>query len=310
VVRLTPPRGASLSAWRARELPAAVSRERLVGLHSFTSGYALGGPGARVQTIHELPWRHGVDENADLRHRLWASLGAARATRVVVPSAHVRADLVRGWCVRAARVRVVPWGVAPLFAPEPPPATLDEGVLGRYRLGEEPFVLAPGATRAKKNLPLLLAALAERRTLGLEPLRVVVTGGETAALRAALGLASKLGLARWVTTLDEIAEEDLPALYRLARAVPALSHSEGFGLTVLEALASGTPVVVPRASAQAEVAGTAGLVVEPTPRAVAEALERALCERARWSSAGIARAQEFSWERSAEALEVLWRELA
>lgn len=311
VVRLTPAKGADLRAWRARELPARVARERLAGLHAFTSGFAWRGPGARVSTVHELPWRHGVQENADWRHRLWATLGAARARRVVVPSAHVAADLTRSSFVSAAKVRVVPWGVEARFAPVSPAGEVDERVLARYRLGEEPFVLAPGATRAKKNLPALLHGLAERRRRAEEPLRVVVTGAETPALRTALGLASKLGLARWVTTLDEVAEEDLPALYRLARAVPVLSLSEGFGLPVLEALASGTPVVVPRASAQAEVAGAAGIVVaSESPAEVAAALERALRERASLRAAGLARARELTWDAAAERLEALWSELA
>jgi len=311
VVRLTPPKRAALGAWRARELPVRVARERLVGLHAFTSGYAWRGPGARVSTVHELPWRHGVQENAGWRHRLWASLGVARATRVVVPSLHVARDLARSPFVAQKKLCVVPWGVEARFAPESPAGEVDERVLARYRLGEEPFVLAPGATRAKKNLPALLHGLAERRRRQQEPLRVVVTGAETPALRTALGLASKLGLARWVTTLDEVAEEDLPALYRLARAVPVLSFSEGFGLPVLEALACGTPVVVPHASAQAEVAGPAGLVVaSESPGEVAAALERALRERAALRALGLARARELTWDAAAERLEALWSALA
>jgi len=310
-VRLVPGKGTDLRAWRTRELPARVAHERLAGLHSFTSGYAWRGAGARVATVHELPWRHAVAENADWRHRLWASLGAARAARVVVPSAHVAADLVRSPFVSARKVRVVPWGVDARFAGQSPADEVDERVLARYRLGEEPFVFAPGATRAKKNLPALLHGLAERRRVGLEPLRVVVTGAETPALRAALGLASRLGLARWVTTLDEVAEEDLPALYRLARAVPVLSLSEGFGLPVLEALACGTPVLVPSGSAQAEVAGPAGLVLQSSdPGAVAAALERALRERATLRPAGLARAGELTWDAAAQRIEALWSELA
>jgi glycosyltransferase involved in cell wall biosynthesis len=307
VVRLAPAAGEGLRRWRHRELPRRVAAEDLVGLHSFTSAFPLLGPGRRVQTIHELPWRHGVRENAGLRHRAWSALGSLRADRVVVPSEHVALALGRA----RRKVRVVPWGVAPAFRAEPPPGTVDEAVLARYRLGEEPFVLCPGAVRAKKNLAALLGALVERKRLGQEPLRVLVTGGDTPDLRADLGLASRLGLARWVTTLDEVDEADLPALYRLARAVVVLSRSEGFALPVLEGLACGVPVVVPRASAQAEVAGAAGVAVEALePASVAAGLERALSERAHLGAAGVERARAFTWEASAERIEGLWRELA
>src|SRR5262245_14997149 len=66
VVRLAPERGVRLRSWRQRDLPRLA--RGLAGLHSFTSAFPLRGPGARVQTIHELPWRHGVAENAGLRH--------------------------------------------------------------------------------------------------------------------------------------------------------------------------------------------------------------------------------------------------
>lgn len=306
VVRLAPPLGRGLRAWRQRELPRLA--RGLAGLHSFTSAFPLRGPGARVQTIHELPWRHGVAENADVRHRLWASLGAWRATRIVCPSEHVARQLAVG---ARRKARVVPWGVDGCFRDEPAPGVVDEVVLARYRLGDEPFLFCPGAVRAKKNLAAVLQALAELRRRGAPALRVLVTGGDGPQLRLDLGLASRLGLDRFVMVLDEAAEEDLPALYRLARAVPVLSRSEGFALPVLEALASGTPVLVPPASAQAELAGPAGLVVDPrSPAAVATALERALAERNELAPLGLARARAFSWDAAAERVEALWQELA
>ncbi|HEX6885897.1 MAG TPA: glycosyltransferase family 1 protein [Planctomycetota bacterium] len=306
VVRLAPGPGHGSRRWRQGELPRHA--RGLAGLHSFTSAFALRGPGARVQTIHELPWKHGVAENADLRHRLWASLGARRATRVVVPSAHVARDL--GAAARR-KATVVPWGVAQRFVPEPAPGQVDEVVRARYRLGEDPYLFCPGAVRAKKNLAAVLQALAERRARGAPALRVLVTGGDSPQLRQDLGLASRLGLDRFVMVLDEAAEEDLPALYRLAAAVPVLSLSEGFGLPVLEALACGTPVLVPPDSAQAEVAGAAGLVVEPArPAEVARALEQAVAERTALAARGLERARAFTWEAAAERVEALWQELA
>jgi alpha-1,3-rhamnosyl/mannosyltransferase len=309
VVRLAPERGADLRRWRQVELPRHA--RGLAGIHSFTSAFALRGPGARVQTVHELPWRHGVRENADLRHRLWASLGAWRATRVLCPSAAVAHDLGQSPLVARAKIRVVPWGVDARFQDEPPRMVVDEAVLTRYRLGEDPFLFCPGAVRSKKNLAALLYALAERKQRGARALRVLVTGGDSPQLRSDLGLASKLGLERALMMLDEVAEADLPSLYRMARAVPVLSHSEGFALPVLEALASGTPVVVPRASVQAEVAGSAGIEVDArSPASVAAGLERALLERGELRAAGVAHARAFTWEATAERVEGLWQELA
>jgi glycosyltransferase involved in cell wall biosynthesis len=310
VVRLAPEPGQSVRRWRQVELPRRALDLNLSGVHSLTSAFPLRARGARVQTIHELPWRHGVAENADLAHRVWASLATRRATRIVVPTAHVARDLGRTPLAAHGRVRVIPWGLEAGFRDEEPAGVVDEAVLDRYRVDATPFVLCPGAVRAKKNLAAVLRALAERLRRGQRPLRVIVTGGDGPALRSDLGLASRLGLARWVTTLDGVEEDDWPSFLRQARAVPVLSHSEGFGFPVLEALASGTPALVPPDSAQAELAGEAGLIVDPADAAaVADGLERALEERDARRAAGVARARSFTWDAAAERVEALWAEL-
>lgn len=311
VVRLAPDPSERFRSWRQRALPRAAARLGLAGIHSFTSAFPVSGTGIRVQTIHELPWRHGVREGADLRHRAWAAFGPLLADRVLCPTEHVARDLSNAFPWTRRKARVVPWGVDERFAPDPPPGEVDEIVLERYRLGSDPILLALGGEREKKNLDALLAGVAELKRQKRPRVEVVVAGSDTQALRRSLGLASRLSLSGWITTLEEIEERDLPALMRLAAAVPVLSRSEGFAFVVVEALASGTPVLVPPASAQAEVAGEAALVVEPEdPPSVAAGIERALSERAALRPRLLARAGGFTWDRSAERVEALWKELA
>ena len=75
VVRLEPPAGVELSSWRHKALAQAVQEKSLAGVHSFVSAFPFRGPGLKVQTLHELPWKHGVAENAGWRHKLWARFG-------------------------------------------------------------------------------------------------------------------------------------------------------------------------------------------------------------------------------------------
>ncbi len=308
VVRLAPPRGARLSSWRQLELPRAVRRLQLHGLHSFTSAIPLRGGFRRVQTIHELPWLHGVAENSDLRHRFWASLGSRRAFRVICPSQHVAHDLGR-LGKPGGKLRVIPWGVGPEFAPEPPAGSLDEPLLERYRLGSDPLVFCPGAVRAKKNLQAVIRAVALLEQSGGPRVELVVSGPSTIDLRRDLGLAGQLGINARVTTLEHVEEADLPGLLRLASVVPLLSHSEGFALPVLEAFASGTPVLVPPASAQAEIAGPNGQLVDPDdPTSVASGIRFALDAKRTVSLEFPKRAANFSWEASAALVESLWNE--
>ena len=311
VVRLAPAQGEEPRRWRQRRLPLEVARAELVGVHSFVSAFALRGPGRRVQTVHELPWRHGVAENADWRHRLWPRLGRWRADAIVTQTETVAQELGLRRAGTGGKLAVIPWGVdLARFRPEPAPGTVDEPLLDRYRLPEGPFLLALGAVRAKKNLPALLRGLAHlRSTAGSAP-RLVVTGPDTPDLRRDLGSLQQLGLTRGVSTPGTVDEEDLPGLLRLAAAVPVLSLSEGFGLPVLEALACGTPVLVPRGSAQAEVAGEAGIEVDPRdPSSVAAGIARALERREELRPILSERAHAFPWSRTARGIEELWTSL-
>ncbi len=309
IVRLVPE--GDLRTWRHKLLPRRVAGERLFGIHSPVSAFPLRGPGERVQTVHELPWKHGVGENADASHRFWAAWGPVRAGRVLCPSEFVARDLRRRWLPGASRIRVVPWGVGAPFGDLPEPGTVDEVVLGKYRLGADPIALCPGAVREKKNLAAVLRGLAEVRKRHGPRIQLVVTGPQTQDLRRDLGLVSQLGLSRFVSTPGELDDRDLAALLRLASVVPVLSRSEGFAFPVLEALASGTPAVVARDTAQAELAGPAGIVVDAdNPASVADGLVRAVMERESLRFECVERAAPFTWERCAEQVEQLWQELA
>ena len=92
--------------------------------------------------------------------------------------------------------------------------------------------------------------------------------------------------------------------------VAVLSTSEGFAFPVLEAMACGTPVVVPRDSAQAELAGPLGIEVDPDdPASVAAGFSRALKEREALRGKLAERARAFSWDRCAVQVEDTWTEI-
>jgi len=240
-----------------------------------------------VQTIHELPWRHGVTENADLAHRLWNWFGPLRAQAVVTATEFSARDVRARILPGRAKVRVIPWGVGAPFGP---------GAAVR-----QDMLFCPGGTRAKKGLAAVIEAAA---LLAPKP-GVIVTGPAGAELERCSARARELGVA--LVAREQLDERELVEHYRSARAVPLLSRSEGFCLPVLEALACGAPVIVPRASAQAEVAGGAGLEVDPAdPASVASAIESV---RDDLRAKGFERAAQFGWERTAAAIEDLWTEL-
>ena len=350
-IPLVPAVDDSERTWRHRELPRLAKRLGLAGIVSFTSAFPLLGPGRRVQVIHELPWRHGVKENAGRGHRLWARQGWRRASAIVVPSERVLADLADE-TPRAARIaRVIPWGLSAEFGPgallgsseEGERLGLDEGErrelgdrelrerlgldgggridpeeserlrqlkhdqnerLQRLGIGEREFLLAAGATRPKKRLDACLVALAQ---LGARAPMLIVTGEITEALAGDLRLARTLGLEGKLVFLGRVKEADMALLTRRARAALSLADSEGFGFGTLEALGSGVPVLVTRGSAQAELAGEHGIVVDPEdPDGVASALRGVLGPRNDVEAARrIEHARGYPWAETVRRLEDL-----
>jgi glycosyltransferase involved in cell wall biosynthesis len=116
-------------------------------------------------------------------------------------------------------------------------------------------------------------------------------------------LARSLELGNGVVFVDSVAEEDKPAMYRAALAFCFPSTYEGFGLTPLEAMACGTPVIASNATSLPEVVGDAGMLLPPNDDdAWAEAIRslvRSSSDRARLRGLGLERAATFSWERTA-----------
>jgi glycosyltransferase involved in cell wall biosynthesis len=245
-----------------------------------------GPPGTRVPlvvTVHDLAlvrWPEAFPR----WHRLYGKAGLLRVLRgadaVVAVSEFTKDEVIAFAGVPSDRVRVIPNGVDPIFGPGD-------------NVSQGDYLLAVGTLEPRKNLARVVEAA---RSVGVE-LRVVGARGW-----------GGVDVPGWVGQVPDAA---LAALYGRARCVLYPSLYEGFGLPVLEAMACGTPVVTSRGTAMEEIAGGAAVLVDPTSAAsiaagIAEADER----REELVPLGLARASEFTWERSANAVERLWRELA
>jgi glycosyltransferase involved in cell wall biosynthesis len=210
LVRLAPPPGMGLLRWRQLELARAPARLGLAGLHSPVSALPWFARVPRIQTVHELPWRHGERENADGRHRFWARRGPLRAAAVIVPTEHVARDL-RAECPAAAeRVHVIGWAASASFGPQP----------DRPSSAPRPFVLCAGGARPKKGAAAGVQALEQLAREQRLELDLVLTGASAAEL-------ARPASAR-VRLLGTLTDAQLAELYHEARAVLVLARSEGF----------------------------------------------------------------------------------
>jgi glycosyltransferase involved in cell wall biosynthesis len=233
------------------------------------------------------------------------------ADLVVAISDATRDDVVGLLGVPAERVVRVHNGVDVAFWSAPPPA--DGGAtLDRFRLRGQDFVLYVGGSDWRKNTAGMMAALARARAAGVD-LKLAwaghLQGGHVEGVEAE---ARRFGVLSAVERLGYVTDDELRVLYRAARAHLLVSRCEGFGLTVVEAMAAECPVVTTNGGSLAEVAGGAALLVDPEdPSAIGDALVRVCREPALVADLvrrGRDRAPSFSRAAQARAMARVYRE--
>jgi glycosyltransferase involved in cell wall biosynthesis len=285
-------------------LATELVRLRLDVLHSPDFIPPMGGARRRVITVHDLHFLHypqflTADSRRTYNDQIrWA---VKTADHILVDSKATRADVADLLDVPPSKMTVHPLGVDPQYHPLDPAAV--RAALDRLTLPSE-YLLFVGTLEPRKNLGGLLDALDLLRPAlpDLPPLLLVGRRGWQAD--DLLARLEQLTMAGRVIWRDDINDADLPAIYNGASLLALPSHYEGFGLTALEAMACGTPVVASNRSSVPEVVGGAGLLVAPgDPAAVADGLRRALEDSAlrdRLHVEGPARASSFTWQRTAE----------
>ena len=280
-------------AW---SLPRLLRRVRPALAH-FQHVVAPGYKGRAVVTVHDLSFERDPSL-MPLRDRFFfrtmVPRSVRRADRVLTVSEQTKRDVVDEYGTPEAKIAVTPNGVDSAFA-----------LNGAVRNGS-PYVLFVGALQARKDPLTAIEALA----LTPGTLRLLLAGPDKGAEREARAAVSRLGLDGRVEFLGHVEKPELAALYRGAECFVLPSRYEGFGLPVLEAMASGTPVVTTTAGSLPEVADNAAVLVEPGDAvALAGGIERALADRDRLISAGLARAHQFSWTETARRTLEVYREL-
>jgi glycosyltransferase involved in cell wall biosynthesis len=221
-----------------------------------------------------------------------------RADAIICVSEHTKRDAVKLYGIDEAKTTVIYEGIHPRFKRVSVLPTLQQ-VKERYHLPDQ-FVLAVGTIEPRKNLITLFEAF--KAMLGdgkYADLTIIVVGKQGWLFEETFRAVHERGLTGRVKFPGFVADEDLPAVYSLAKALAFPSVYEGFGFPPLEAMACGTPVLCSNASSLPELTGQAALLLPPTDAgAWAAALNRVLTDRGLTQDLrgrGPQQAARFSW---------------
>lgn len=230
------------------------------------------------------------------------------ADHVIAVSESTMADLYNLYGVPLERMSVVPHGVEERFSPEAEPGEVSR-LRESYGLSDKPIILTVGTLQPRKNHLRLVQAF---KTLARD-YTLVIAGGFGWDYQVVLDEVSALGIDHAVQFIGFVADEDLPALYRMATLFVFPSLYEGFGLPVLEAMACGTPVIASNTSSLPEIAGNAALLIDPLDTgALVNAMRNALDDsalRADLRRSGLAQAAYFPWDYAAQATWEIYHQL-
>lgn len=287
-------------------------------VHALSLGYPVATRRPYVVTVHDLgPLTHPEYFTNTSPWVMKASLRQAvrKAAAIVCVSRSAADELacyVGGQVER--RIRVIHEGVGDEFFAAPDAVSLDillNEAVPAMAEADPPFILAAGKISPRKNISGLLEAFV--RIAGRVPHHLVLVGGDGWDMERVHSLLPTGSLASRVHFAGYVSDEHLRALYRRAAFYVHPSFYEGFGLTVLEAMASGCPVVTSNLYSLPEVAGDAALLVNPANSDEIAGAILALCEDASLADSlrakGHARALQFRWSDCASKVYGVYREV-
>ena len=276
-------------------------------------------PKPYVVTVHDMSSLlfDGVrDFRRTLREEKYRR-GALRAARVITVSQSTQRDIEHVLHLPASQIRTIYNAPDPAFTGDSFDAAHERQILDRYSI-HYPFVLYAGTTRLRKNIPRLIEAFAVLRSefehhSEYGDLHLIIIGDDISKNQSVRRAAAQARMEPVVRFLGFVPLETLRVFYRAASVFAFPSLYEGFGLAPLEAMACGTPVVASDIPALVEAVGDAAELVSPdNVFDIARGLRDVLLDparRLRMAEAGRAQARRFHWDKTAQEVLEVYREI-
>jgi glycosyltransferase involved in cell wall biosynthesis len=268
----------------------------------------------KVVTIHDLAAVLGGDfmtgEFREMIKKRYSELVRGKADHIITLSEAAKSDICGYYNLDESMVSVVYPGVyegfKPLSKEETGPVLDKFGLSGRY-------ILHVGALQERKNIVRILEAFRGYADSGHEDVRLVFCGKPTYGYERIEETIKRLKLEEKVSIFGHVGQEELVALYNGAMMLCFPSLFEGFGIPIAEAFACGCPVITSNVTSMPEVAGDAGIIVDPERVEEIEAAMQRLTdeeERARMGRLAMERSSLFTYREAAEKVLGIYKRVA
>jgi glycosyltransferase involved in cell wall biosynthesis len=294
-------------AWEQIAWPSITTNRELDLLHSMAFVTPVISPCPTIVTVYDLSFIYFPEQYPLLRRIYLTNLtrrSCQKSKRIVTISEAGRQDVHRQFGIALDKIEVVPPGVDSNFVP------LSESEVSAFRERQQlpgQFVLHVGTLQPRKNLPILMEAMAQIKR---PEITLVLVGGKGWYYEEIFTRVRQLGLENQVRFTGYVSEVDLPLWYNAASMLVFPSFYEGFGMPALEAMACGTPVVVANNSSLPEVVDEAGRLFEPEDiQALAEHIVTVLDDQeiaVTMRQKGMNRAKNYSWSESGQKLNSIY----
>jgi len=259
-----------------------------------------------VVTIHDLAYFYYPQEfkkNDLWQLKSWTKYSVKKAAKIIAVSQNTKKDLVKFYKINPRKIAVVYNGYdTKRFNSQLGPSQIEK-IKRKHKIGDD-YIIYLGTLQPRKNIETLIKAFPQV-SKRFNRLKLVIAGKKGWLYKSIFAQVKKLGLERKVIFTDFVPDEEIPFLLAGARLFVLPSLYEGFGITVLEAMACGVPVLVSRVSSLPEVVGHAGRYIEnpqnysEISQKIIQILENSKLQK-ELSEKGIKQAQRFSWKKCAE----------
>lgn len=272
-----------------------------------TDGYlSLNTNVKQLLVVHDLAFEHfngHLDWLTQKYYRYYTPRFTKKAKRIVTVSEFTKNDIVQRYKIAPEKIDVVYNGSNPRFQPLTEPAK--EEVRRKYTNGSKYFMYA-GAIHPRKNISRLFQAFDEFKKDDSTGIKLVIAGRKAWETDETMQVYNRMNHKDEVVFLGHLEQSELVSVTGAAEAMVYISLLEGFGIPIVEAMSCDVPVITSNISSMPEVAGDAGILVDPySVNAITEAMKKISSDttlRHSLIEKGRVQRKKFSWEKTGDQL--------